>query len=59
MTRMNPAPGWQARVGSALGLILLAAIVARATEWLLAPLIWPALVGVVLLGLYGLVFRRR
>jgi hypothetical protein len=45
-------------VASALAVVLLTAVVARAVVWLLAPLVWPALVGLVLLGLYVLIFRR-
>jgi len=55
---MNSSPGWQARVGSALGVILLTAVVARAVDWLLAPLLPVVAVGALLLGLYLLIFGQ-
>lgn len=57
MTKLSPSPGWQGRVASALGLVLAASVVARAMEWLLAPVVPFAVVGVCLLGLYALAFR--
>ncbi len=57
MRYVSPSPGWQTRLASALGLILLASVVARAALWLLQPLVPIAVVGVCLFGIYALVFR--
>jgi len=59
MTRMTPTHGWQGRVASALGVILLVALVSRVVWYALAPLIPVATTGLFLLGIAYLLYRWR
>lgn len=59
MSRLTPTQGWQSRVGSALLIVLVTAVVARVVWSLLAPLVPVLTVLALLLGLAMLLFRRR
>lgn len=54
-----PSPrGWRQQVFSGLVMVLAVALVARAAEWLLAPLVPTLLVLIGLLGLYSVLIGR-
>lgn len=56
---MNGSGGWRAKLSETLVLVLVIALVTRVVWELLAPAI-PLLIGlIVIMGIYGWIFRRR